>query len=82
MDKDNVSLLLVISSDSLLLNSVLLGSYKHGIKILIGWVASNDFNIVFTINFNSKYIFSKVIIILLLGYPRDPINIYNIRLFL
>jgi hypothetical protein len=69
--------LLVISSDSLLLNSVLLGSYKDGIKILTGSAAINDFNIVFTINFISEYIFSKVIIILLLGYPKDPI-IYNI----
>jgi len=77
-----LSWLLVVSSESLLLNSVLLGSYKHGIKILIGWVAINGFNIVFTINFISEYIFSKVTIILLLGYPRDPIIIYKTRLSL
>jgi hypothetical protein len=76
-----LSWLLVISSDSLLLNSVLLGSYKHGIKILIGSVTINDFNTVFTINFISEYIFYKVIIILLSGYPMDPIIIYNIQLF-
>jgi hypothetical protein len=44
-----LSWLLVVSSDRLLLNSVLLGSHKHGIKILIGSVAINDFNSVFTI---------------------------------